>query len=143
MSKAMNHNKILRGSYGKVWIDGELFANIKKFEAKVEAKYEDVEIAGQLGKKRRYVGFEGKGTATLHKIDSSIAKKLNQQFKTGDIMDSKMVVALDDPTAYGSERVEILEVTFDELTLMNFEQKAIIEEELPFEFGDYNFIDFI
>lgn len=72
-----------------------------------------------------------------------MAKKLAEQFKTGDVVDSKIICALDDPTAYGAERVEIFDVTFDELMLMSFETKNIIEEEVPFEFGDYNFIDFI
>ena len=50
---------------------------------------------------------------------------------------------LEDPTALGAERVEFLEVTIDELMLLKFENKAILELEVPFKFADFNYIDMI
>lgn len=139
----MEPNKIINGTFGKLWIDTDLFANVKSFEAKVSLNYEDVDIAGDLAKHRKYVGYEGEGTAVLHKIDSRIAKKLSNGIKTGDMPTSKLVGALSDPAAYGSERVEILGVTFDEVTLIKFENKTLGEEEVPFKFSGFNYLDFI
>lgn len=75
------HNQILRGQFGKVWIDGELFANVKSFEAKISLKYEAVDINGEMGVHQRLVGFEGAGTLVLHKIDSRVAQKLQVKLK--------------------------------------------------------------
>lgn len=141
--KQMNKNKILRGSFGKVWVDNELFGNVKQFEAKVTYNYEDVDIAGDLSKHRRLMGYEGEGTMTLHKIDSTIAKKIAEDYKNGELKESKIIAALDDPTAYGAERVELTEVTFDELMLMKFANKEIVEEEVPFKFAGYSYLDVI
>lgn len=76
-------NDIIRGTYGRVWIDGELFANVKSFEAKLTLNYEEVDLSNDLGKHQRYMGFTGEGTMTLHKINSKILAKLT--IKTGRI----------------------------------------------------------
>lgn len=73
--------KFCVGSLVKVWIDGELFANVKSFEAKISLKYEAVDINGEMGVHQRLVGFEGAGTLVLHKIDSRVAQKLQVKLK--------------------------------------------------------------
>ena len=139
----MKANKVMNGSFGKLWIDGELYANVKSFEAKNGLNYEEVEIAGDLGTHQKYMGYSGAGTMTLHKIDTSIGKKLNKGVKTGNMPEIEMVSALDDPAAYGAERVKFIEVTFDEVTLMKFANKELQEEEVPFKYADYDYIDMI
>lgn len=143
MARKMDTNKILRGSFGSVWLDGEELGNIKTFEAKANLEYEDVDIAGKLGKEKRYMGFTGEGTMTLHKIDSSIASLIGEGIRTGKMPVFKIVAKLEDPTAYGAERVELTGVTINELMLLKFEQKAVREEEVPFAFSDYRLIDLI
>lgn len=136
-----NANKIINGTFGNVWVNGELWAHCKQFEAKVTGEFEDVNFANDLGTHKKYLGFSGEGTITLHKIFSSGGNLLADAFKTGVMPDVKIVGKLADPAAYGAERVEILEVTFDEFTLMKFANKEIQEEELPFKYADYNYLD--
>ena len=88
------HNQILRGQFGKVWIDGELYANAKSFEAKISLKYEAVDINGEMGVHQRLVGFEGAGTLVLHKIDSRVAQKIAGKIKNGSVPDIKIVSKL-------------------------------------------------
>jgi len=63
--------------------------------------------------------------------------------KNGVVPDINIVGKLADPDAYGAERVAINEVTFNEFTLMQFEQKTVLTEELPFNFADYDLVDLI
>lgn len=142
MSK-MKSNKVINGSFGKVWIDGELFANVKSFEAKNTLNYESVDIAGDLGVHQKYMGFEGGGTMVLHKIDTAIGRKLEKAVKTGVMPEINIVALLADPAAYGAERVKFIEVTFDEVTLLKFANKEMQEEEAPFKYADYEYIDMI
>ena len=44
MADSIKTNQIIRGTYGRVWIDGELFANVKSFEAKLTLNYEEVDL---------------------------------------------------------------------------------------------------
>lgn len=136
------HNQILRGQFGKVWIDGELYANVKSFEAKISLKYESVDINGEMGVHQRLVGFEGAGTLVLHKIDSRVAQKIAGKIKNGSVPDIKIVSKLTDPDVNGAERIELTGVTLDELT-HGFENKKVQEESYPFKFADYNYLDLI
>ena len=45
--------------------------------------------------------------------------------------------------AVGAERVELLNVTFDELMLTKFENKKVGEESAPFKAADFNFLEMI
>ena len=55
----------------------------------------------------------------------------------------KLVGSVADPDAKGSERIEIYDVTFDEVTLMKFENATVGEEEVPFKAGGFRYIDTI
>lgn len=143
MANKMNTNKIMRGTFGRVWINGELYANVKSFEAKATLNYEEVDVSGELGKHQRYMGYAIEGTMTLHKIDSAVAVLLQDGIASGDLPDISIVGKLDDPTAYGAERVELYEVTFDELTLLKFENATNGEEEVPFKAAGFKYLDMI
>lgn len=137
------HNKVFRGTFGKVWVDGERMSNVKSFEAKASIDYEDMNVNGDFGTKKRYMGYSISGTMTLHKFDSFILKKYQQGLMTGELPDMTIVAALDDPTAYGAERVQLRDVLLDEVTLNKFENKTLTEEEVPFTAGSYEFLDLI
>lgn len=47
MSK-FDHNQVIRGTFGKVWLDGERMSNVKSFEAKLSYTYEDMDVNGDL-----------------------------------------------------------------------------------------------
>lgn len=136
-------NKIIRGSYGRLWLNGERMANVKSFEAKATLNYEDVELNEELGTSRRYMGYTVEGTMTLHKFDSHIIKLYKDGIVSGVLPDIKAIAALVDPTSDGAERVEIYGITFDEVMLNKFENKTILEEEVPFKADGFKFIDTI
>ena len=143
MFNKMDKNKIIRGSFGAVWFDGQEVGSVKSFAAKITLDYEDVDIMGDLGKHKRYMGYSGEGTMTLHKIDSSIAKLIGDAIRSGKMPDFTIVAKLDDPSAYGAERVELTGVTINELMALKFENKSLREEEVPFSFSHYRFIELI
>ncbi|MBB6218183.1 hypothetical protein HNQ80_004323 [Anaerosolibacter carboniphilus] len=136
-------NRVINGTFGSIWVNSEKWAEVKSFELKVQGQYEDVNFCEELGKHRKYMGFEGTGTMTLQKVYDRGAKLLAEAFKSGEMPDVKIVGKLADPAAFGHTRVEVTEVTFDEFTLLKFENKALGEEELPFQFADYDLIDAI
>lgn len=138
-----SHDKVLRGTFGKVWVDDERMANLKGFEAKATIDYEDMDINGEFGKRKRFMGYSISGTMTLHKFDSFIVKKVHAGLQSGELPELKLVAALDDPQSYGAERVALYDVCLDELTLAKFENKGLVEEEVPFTAGRYEFLDLI
>ena len=143
MADSIKTNQIIRGTYGRVWIDGELFANVKSFEAKLTLNYEEVDLSNDLGKHQRYMGFTVEGTMTLHKVNSKIFAKLAKAIKSGEMPEISIVGKLEDPTALGAERVSFTEVTIDEVMALKYENATIGEEEVPFKFADYEPLDLI
>lgn len=141
--KTFDHNKVFRGSFGKVWLDDEKLANVKSFEAKVSLDYEEMDVNGDLGKKQRYMGYSVSGTMVMYKYDSTILKKYKEGIVTGELPELKIVSALDDPSAYGAERVALYDVTLDELALSKFENKGLVEEEVPFKAGSFELLDLV
>lgn len=137
----MDKNKILNGTFGKVWIDGEKYGNIKSFEAKVSGEYEEVNVSEMMGTKNRYMGYSIEGTMTFHKINSKIAVKCAEGFQTGNIPTFTVIASIEDPAAYGYERIELSDVTFDELTLLAFEVGSLTDEEVPFKAGSFRYLD--
>ena len=136
-------NKIMNGTFGSLWVNNQKWIDIKSFEAKATASYEDVKISGKLGSTRKYIGYEGAGSVTTHKIYSRGAKLVADGFKTGIMPEIKMISKLDDPAAFGAERVVYTGVTFDEVTLAKFENATPGEEELAFKFEEYEFKDLV
>ena len=143
MSNRLRGNDVINGTFGRIWVNNQLWAECKSFEAKVTGEFEDVTFCDDLSTHSKYMGWTGEGTIVCHKVDSKITKMLQKAFKTGSMPDIKIVGKLDDPASYGAERVEILNVMFTEFTLMKFASKEMGETEVPFKFSDYNTIDLI
>lgn len=144
MAKAkIDSNKIINGTFGAVWLDGEKLADVDSFDAKVTINYEDVNMAENLATHKKSMGWSGEGSLVLKKVYSTGASKISVLLKEGKTPIFKIVAKLADPEAYGSERIAISEVTFNEFMLLKFGQKELQTEELPFAFADYELIDII
>lgn len=134
-------NKILRGTFGRLWINGRHVANVKEFELKVTLNYETVQENGNMIDQNRYIGASVAGNLLCHKTDSYFADLLGDAIKSGQMPDVKMDGRLDDPDADGSERIAVYDIVFDELTLLKFTNGAIGEEAMPFKAGDFEILD--
>jgi hypothetical protein len=136
-------NKRINGTFGSVWVNGEKWLDVESFEAKVTIDYEDVNMAEDLATHKKMIGWTGEGTLTVKKVYSRGASLLADGVKSGQLPDIGLIGKLADPDAFGAERVAINEVTFNEFMLLQFEQKTLPTEELPFNFADYDPIDLI
>lgn len=135
--------RIINGSHGSIWVNGEKWMDIESFEAKVTLAWEDQNMAEDMSTHRKLTGYNGEGTATTKKVYSRGAALMAQAVKEGTYPDITIVSKLADPDAFGAERVQLNEVTFNEFTLIKFEQKTVMTEELPFNFATYEPIDLI
>ncbi|QSB10444.1 phage tail tube protein [Lysinibacillus fusiformis] len=140
MSK-LKANKQINGTFGTLWVNKEKWMDVESFEATVNFDFEDSNMCEDLATHKKLMGWNGEGTITVKKVYSRGAQLMGEAAKTGIIPDIELIGKLADPDAYGSERVSISEVTFNSMTLMKFEKKTKMEEELPFNFADYDFLD--
>lgn len=143
MAKTQDANRVINGTFGTIWINTERLANCKSFEAKITLSYADINFSEDLATHKKYMGWSGAGTITLHKVDSAMAKLLADGVKSGDLQAASIVSKLNDPASYGAERVQLTGVYFDELMLIKFAMKEAQEESVPFTFDGYEFLDLI
>ena len=140
---AIDERKIINGTHGTVFLDGEEVAEVKSFQAKLEFQKEEVKIAGKMATGTKYMGYSGKGSLALHKVNSRMIKAIGQQIKEGKEPRFTIIGKLADPDSDGVERIAINNVSFDDLTLFAFEVGAFGQAECPFTFTDYDFLDLI
>ena len=53
-------NDAINGTFGRVFINGHKFANIKSFEAKLTLEYEEIDIAEDAGKHQKFRDMQEK-----------------------------------------------------------------------------------
>jgi len=139
----MNGKEVINGTFGTVWVDNEIWAETDSFEASVNVDYEDVNMAGSLATHKKQIGWKGTGSMKAKKVNSRVAKKMAEAVKKGQTPRMKIVGKLADPDALGYERIAIYDVTFDSFTLMKFEQKTLMSEDIAFAYSDYELVDSI
>lgn len=138
---AINVNRVLTGAGGNVWINGKLLAQLKSIELKVTGNFEDLNFCGDNATYNRYTGFTGDGNMTLQKIDSTVLDLVGQAYLDGVMPDIKIITKLTDKQTGKSERVSVSGVTITEFMLAKFEAKALLEEELPLKFSNYEILE--
>lgn len=139
----MDSNKIILGTFGRVFINNKRIANIKSFELKASMNYEEIDVNGNLIKQYKYTGSSLAGTMEVHKVDSYNINLVKDAIKTGVMPDIKIVGELTDPNIDGDEAIEITNVYLDEATLLAFTNGEVRDESTAFRAGGYNYISTI
>lgn len=138
-----NAKRVMSGTHGYLWMDGEEVAEIMGFQAKVTLEKEEVPMCGRMWSGHKVKGISGKGTVRLHKVNSRMLQLIGNKIRNGQDPRFVIMSKLDDPDSYGAERVCVKDVSFDDLTLADWELKTLTKVECPFTFGDYELIDMV
>ena len=136
----LDATKVINGTYGTVFLGDDEVGEMKSFQAKLEFQKE---VAGQMATDTKLMGYSGKGSLSLHKVNSRMVKTLLEQIKEGKDPRFTLIGKLADPNSEGAERIAIKNVSFDDLTLFDFEVGAVGTCECPFTFTDIECIDLI
>lgn len=122
-------NRVLSGTWGELWIDGQKVFEFKKVEAKVSVNREDIQMGMDVDSKM--TGMKGEITITINKVYSRY-ETIRKNYAEGKDIRSQVITKLGDPDAVGGgqERYSIDNVWWNELPIISMEKGAIIEEEL-------------
>ncbi len=140
MSTVDSAKRVMSGTFGEMWWDGELIAECYKFTAKYTQSKETVTLARQMMEDSKVMGTKGTGSVGFYKVYSRF-RDFADAIQSGKDVRSTFVSKLDDPDAYGSERVALYNVSLDEVPLVNWERKAIQKDEVPFTFTGHKFLE--
>lgn len=143
MSGFDSAKRVINGNYGNVWLDGELVAEFYGLQLKVAATKKDVFMPRQMMSDTKITSLKGTGSIKSYKTNSRMAILLGGALKSGRDVRFTLVSGLDDPDAYGAERVAVTGVSFDDLVLANWERNTEGTTDIPFTFSEYDFLDLI
>ena len=129
----LDASRIILGTYGQVFIDGIWQTNINHLEANVEIQKRELNISGDPWVRHKKGPMKGTGTMSGFKVTSEMLRRGFSKFE--------IVSKLDDPEAYGHERIRLMNVMPDRLQLANWTAGEEVTEEVPFTFEDYELLD--
>lgn len=133
MAQYLDPGRVIMGTFGQIFIDGVWQSNLNHLEANVEADKRELNLVGteytvfKLGRKK------GTGTMSGYKITSDMIARGFRKFS--------IIHKLDDPEAYGFERIELTGCMVDKIQLANWTAGEEVAEETPFTFESYELLD--
>ena len=133
--------RVISGTWGEVWLEGDKVSECYGLQAKVSFNKEDIALCGQMASDKKVTSIECTGSLRMHKVTSRMALAIGENIRNGKDVRFTIVSKLKDPNAYGAERVVLSNVSFDDLTLADWEAKSVGKVECPFTFTDYEFLD--
>ena len=139
--EGMEAKKVMYGSQGEAWTDGDYMAQVEGLKASITYDKIEVKMVKHMGKDYKIVGWSGKGTLKLHKVDSYFIRKYAEAIKNGQQMPITIISKVSDPDAVGEERVALKNVLFDGIDLANWEVGKIGEESYSFTFSSFEILD--
>lgn len=141
MAKTIDSAKrIINGTYGEVWVDGEKVAECTACQAKVSKQKQTVNLCGQFMDDSKATNASGSGSLTLYHVDSGFARR-QAELQNGVDRRSTVITKLKDPDAFGAERIALYNVSFDDLTLADWQAASIGSVTAPFTFSRYDLLD--
>jgi len=130
---SFNPDRVFYGSFSKLLMDGEWQTNVTHTEAKVEMSKGELNVMGDNWTRYKKGQLSGSGTFSGYKVTSKMIEQGFERFE--------LIVALEDPEAYGHERVRLKNCMADSIQLANVTSGEVIEEETSFTFEGYELLD--
>ncbi len=135
--------RVMNGSKGKLYLDGEYVAGVVSFSAKVAWTKETVYLDGTIMEDQKTISGKGTGSLEMEKVSSFMLQKVGEAVRSGLDVRFTMRSELNDPDAYGAERVEIKNISFDEVDIANWSRGKKVTGTYPFTFSDWTLIDVV
>jgi hypothetical protein len=130
-----NAKRVISGTWGEVWLDGEHVGECYGLQAKMSFTKEDVQMCGQMFVDTKTTSAKGTGSLKMHKVNSRMVDVIGEYITNGRDTRFTIVSKLADPDSYGVERVAIPNVSFDDLTIADWEAAKKGAVECPFTFA--------
>jgi hypothetical protein len=136
----MTDKQVMSGTWGHVFVDGEPWIEINGFQAKYTKNKSDINMCGQMVVGTKVTSVKGTGSISAHKVYTRNTAQSDAILDGKDVR-CTIVGKLDDPDAYGAERVALYDVSFDDETLADFEAGSPGKISYPFTFGRREWLD--
>lgn len=118
-------------------------AEVIGLQAKTKLDTAEVKMCRTLEKGYKVTGISCDGTLKLNKVTSYFLNKVGNDLKRGKATRMTIITNLEDPEAFGAERIQLNNCIMTELTLADWEAGKILEESIPFKFSGFEVLESI
>jgi hypothetical protein len=136
----MDGYRVINGTHGSVWADGEEWAEVTAFQVKVAKNKSTITFCGQMTEDSKVTGVKITGSMTMHKIYTRGSDEV-EQVQAGHDPRKTLVGALADPDAFGAERISVYGVSFDEVPVMDWAAEKEGSITIPFTATRVEYLD--
>lgn len=136
----MDGYRVINGTWGSVWADGDELAEVTAFQVKIAKNKSSITFCGQMAEDSKVTGVKITGSMTLHKIYSRGSDDV-EQVQSGHDVRKTLVGALADPDAFGAERIAVYGVSYDEVTVMDWAAAKEGSITVPFTATRVEYLD--
>ena len=142
MAKVIDSSRVINGTWGEVWINDDVVGGLVSMQAKIAFDKSDIKQCGAFMTGSKVTGGKGTGSIKVLKSDSKNILRM-QNATNGSVPNCTIMSNLADPDAFGSERIMLTGVSFDDVTLADYEAGTEGNVEMPFTFDNYELLDSI
>lgn len=136
----MLDQRVMNGTWGEVWVDGQLWVELESAQAKYSYNKSDIAMCGEMTVGSKVTNVKGTGSLVVHKVYTRNIDRSDQILSGKDVR-ATVVMKLADPDAFGAERVALYDVSFDDETIMDFAAGSPGKSTHPFTFGRREWLD--
>lgn len=140
---AYETKRVINGTFGSIWVDSEKINECYGLKATIEIKREQVKICGEGWEHNKMVGRSGKGSIKMNRISTRFIEKVMTEIDNERDVTCEIQSMLEDPDALGRETIVLKNVTFDELSIQDWESETPGTYEIPFSFAGMDYLDTI
>lgn len=132
---SLDASRTIHSRFGKILMDGVEQTNVSECTAKVALDKKELNVVGDEWTRYKRGTKKGTGSFSGYHITSDMIKRDFKRFE--------FIVALEDPEAYGHERIRLMNCMADEINLVNLKVGDLVMEESSFTFEGYELLDAI
>lgn len=141
MPDILDSAQVRSGTWGSLWLDGEQVAECYGFQAKVNKTKEDVARCRTLVAGKKLTGVSITGTVRIYNATSRLLEAEGAAISAGTDLRHTIISNLDDPDNPSNQRIVCKGVSFDDLTLADWEAAKLGTIEAPFTAESYEILD--
>ena len=141
MAKAIRPSLIRSGTFGEVWLNGEQVAECYGCQIKVNKNKEKIPRCGAFVEGSKLMSANITGSLQLYNATSRMIELQAADLKAGRDSRFTIISKLDDPDNPSNQRISVTGVSFDDLTLADWEAAKPGQIEAPFTFEDFDVLD--
>lgn len=129
--------RVINGTFGTVWLGGNEVGECTGLKASSKFTKEKINLCGQMEEDNKITSISNTGSITMYKVNSRMALLIGDAVSKGKDLRFTIQSKLADPDNRGMEVVVLYNVSFDDLTLADWQAAQVGKIEAPFTYGKH------